>query len=351
MNFDDIFRLRSAESRSISAENPDGRRGGGAHATAETTLHQGSANAARELGPGWKVSPCTSIDAGDTFTMADIEGPGVVRHIWIATHFNRLRDLALEVYYDDHDEPAIRVPLGDFFCQSWGKEWHVQGIPVNVNSKGGMNSYWPMPFRKRIRFDVRNDGPKVADHFFYTVNYTLEDVADDAAYLCASWRRENPTVPGRDLVILDGVEGRGHYVGCFLAWQQNSNGWWGEGEVKVFLDGDGDHPTICGTGTEDYFGGAWGFNAGDYTAPFLGFATIVGENEQDRRPHGHVPLPHPDPIHFHESIRITCQQLGWRSEHRYLPLKDDIAATAWWYQQMPHSTPPQLPDANGREQV
>lgn len=351
MNFDDLFRLRHAESRSISAENPDGRRGGGGKATAETTLHADSARAARELGPGWKVSPFTTIDTGMTVTMADINGPGVVRHIWIATRTNMLRDLSLTVYYDDHDQPGIRVPLGDFFCQAWGKYWHVQSIPVNANSAGGMNSFWPMPFRKRIRFEVRNDGVQPCDLFAYTVDYTLEDVADDAAYLCASWRRENPTKPMRDLTILDGVAGRGHFVGCFLAWQQNSNGWWGEGEVKVFLDGDSDHPTICGTGTEDYFGGAWGFAAGDYSAPFLGFHTVTGKNGQPGARMGMYRFHVPDPIHFHESIRITCQQLGWRSEHRYLPLQDDVAATAWWYQQMPHSIPPELPDANGREQI
>ncbi len=351
MNLDTIFQIRNAQSRSISAENPDGARAGGGRATAETTLHPGSADAARELGQGWKVSPCASIPAGSVFTMARITGPGVVRHVWITVAPEFLRNLALEVYYDGASTPGISVPLGDFFCQAWGVRSAVLAIPVNVNSSGGMNSFWPMPFCSSIEMRVRNDGATDCEHFFYTVNYTLEEVADDAAYLQASWQRTNPLVPGTDLTIVGEATGRGHFVGCFLAWQQNSSGWWGEGEVKVFLDDDDEFPTICGTGTEDYFGGAWCFDDGDYSAPYMGFRSMIGTTATVGARMGMYRFHLPDPIHFATRLRVTCQGLGWRSGHRYHQVQDDVAATAWWYQQAPLSAVPELPDADSREQV
>jgi len=348
---DSIYHPREAESRSISAENPDGRRGGGARADGESTLMDRSWEAARDLGVGWKCSPCKPLEAGETFVFADIEGPGVIRHIWITTQQERLRNLSLRVYWDGADEPAICCPLGDFFCQAWNQYTQLDAIPINVNSRGGMNCYLPMPFRRHARLVVTNDGDEDVRAFFYTVNYTLEAVTDDACYLQASWRRENPTVPGRDLVIAEDIAGRGHFVGCFLAWQQNSQGWWGEGEVKMFTDDDGEYPTICGTGTEDYFGGAWGFGGGDYSAPYLGFWTVRGENRQVGARMGMYRFHLPDPIHFRERLKVTCQCLGWRSGHRFLQLQDDIAATAWWYQQWPMSPVPELPGPDDREQI
>ena len=197
---------------------------------------------------------------------------------------------------------------------------------------------------------VENDGPDDCEHFFYTVNYTLESVADDALYLHSSWRREHETQPGRDLIIADNVEGSGHYVGTFLAWQQNNHGWWGEGEVKMYIDDDTDHPTICGTGTEDYFLGAWGFSGGDYSAPYAGFQTMHGENAKTGarmtmyRFHVH------DPVFFKQRIRVTCQALGWRRGHRFHQLSDDVSATAWWYQSLPSAELPDVGDCDFREQ-
>jgi hypothetical protein len=345
-----LTRARNAESRSISAENPTGARGQGARATAETSLHPASVEAARDLGVGWKVSPAAKIDAGATFTMAEIEGPGVVRHIWLTTDAARLRDLVLRVYYDGQAAPAIAVPLGDFFCQAWGGGNQVNAIPVNVNSLRGMNCFWPMPFGKSVKMTVTNDGPDDCPHFYYTVNYTLEDVASDELYLHASWRRHR-TQPGHDFLIADIPEGRGHYVGTFLAWQQNSVGWWGEGEVKVFTDDDDQHPTICGTGTEDYFLGAWGFSkTGAYSAPFAGFDVLSGENAQVGARMTMYRFHIPDPIHFRKRLRMTCQALGWRRGHRYQQLSDDVSATAWWYQSLPSAPLPDVGDGDFREQ-
>lgn len=303
------------------------------------------------VGPGWKVSPCATVPAGETFEIASVEGPGVIRHIWIAHRKEHLRDLVLRVYYDGQAEPSIAVPVGDFFCQAWGGGNQVNGVLVNVNSSAGMNSFWPMPFRKHIRMTVENDSATSCEHFFYTVDYTLEDVAEDELHLHASWRRENPTEPGRDLLIADISQARGHYVGTFLAWQQNCAGWWGEGEVKMFIDDDGPHPTICGTGTEDYFLGAWCFAGGDYSAPYAGFATLHGENTSAGARMAMYRFHMPDPVFFRTGLRVTCQALGWRSNHRYLQLADDIAATAWWYQSLPTSPLPSVGTCNFREQI
>ncbi len=137
-------------------------------------------------------------------------------------------------------------------------------------------------------------------------------------------------------MILDGVQGVGHFVGTYMAWQQNSQGWWGEGEIKVFLDGDDEYPTLCGTGTEDYFGGAWGFGA-----PFLGYPFGQTDFKVGNR-HGVYRFHIMDPIRFQQDIRITMQAIGWRSEGRYLPLQDDIASVAYWYQSEPHTAFPTL---------
>ena len=222
-------------------------------------------------------------------------------------------------------------------------------IPINVNPSGAFNSYFPMPFRKRARITIENRAPAEVGGFFYAINYAETEVAKDDAYLHAQFRRTNPLPYKEDYIILDGVKGRGQYVGTYMAWQQNSQGWWGEGEIKVFLDGDGDFPTICGTGTEDYFGGAWCFGQ-TYSAPFLGYPLGTCDGKPGNR-HGLYRFHIMDPIRFREDLRVTMQAIGWRSEGRYLPLQDDIASVAYWYQAEPHAAFPQLGDRDALEVV
>ena len=136
---------------------------------------------------------------------------------------------------------------------------------------------------------------------------------------------------------MDGIQGRGHYVGTFMSWQQNNAGWWGEGEIKMFLDNDKQFPTICGTGTEDYFGGAWSFGA-NYSAPYLGFQNVARHARRRGRPDHPLPIPCPGPGLLQvRTCKATMQALGWRSEFRFLPLQDDIASVAYWYQTLPHA--------------
>ena len=343
-----LYQKRQAESRSLSAENFWAEKGKGGMATFETSLHPPSARNARDLGPGWKLSPCLEIPAGGSVTLMDHDGPGVIRHIWVTLDPKWYRDLILRVYWDGQSQPSIETPIGDFMCNSWNQRQDILAVPVNVNPSGGMNMYFPMPFRQHARIVVENDSPNDLGAFFYTINYTLEPVPQDTLYFHARWRRTNPVPYGEDYLLIDGVKGQGHYVGTFMSWQQNNAGWWGEGEIKMFIDGDDKYPTICGTGTEDYFGGAWAFQ-GQYSAPFLGFQTVSGENMKVGarmtlyRFHVH------DPIFFKSDLRVTIQAIGWRSETRFLPLQDDIASVVYWYQTLPTAPFPAFPPRDRRE--
>jgi hypothetical protein len=361
-----ITHLSNAQTRSITAENVYGEkgRGGMAEVSAEpqadvTRIGQkwdGPCNAARDLGRTWKVRPCIALPMQSTTTLMDVPGPGTIQHIWITFDPKGYRDLILRIYWDDETEPSVESPVGDFFCNGWKRRSNILALPINVNPSGAFNCYFPMPFRKRARITIENRAPAEQRGFFYTINYALGPVADTEAYFHAQFRRTNPLPYKEDYTILDGVKGRGHYVGTYMAWQQNSDGWWGEGEFKAFLDGDTDFPTICGTGTEDYFGGAWCFGA-NYSAPFLGYQDLTVQ-EQPGRPMGRIGNRHGmyrfhimDPIRFQKDLRVTMQAIGWRSEGRYLPLQDDIASVAYWYQAEPHATFPELSDRDSLEVI
>lgn len=347
----DVSRIVAGTTRSISAENPTGAKSGGAQAEPGNDPHTSAA--ARELGRGWKVRPCLKdLMPGQSHVLADVEGPGVIQHIWCTVLHGVQRWLALRVFYEGMEEPSIEVPLGDFFANGVDGSALVNSAMIAVNPKGGMNSYWPMPFRRRIRIEITNDGPEKINEFFYQVSYAQQSVADDAGYLHACWRRGLTTRKHPEHVILDGAadgaQGRGHYVGTYLVWNQLSNGWWGEGEIKMFIDGDpADAPTICGTGTEDYFGGAWGFvmdHASDmrpttYSTLYLGYPQAVYGATAPRGPivpvHGLYRWHVPDPIRFERELRVTMQALGWWPGGVYQPLTDDIASTALWYLDRP----------------
>ncbi len=349
-----------AETRSITAENPTGEKGGGAQATPGQDGH--CSDAAGKLGRGWKVRPCLlAIAPGQITTLADITGPGVVQHIWCTVQPELLRQISLRVFYDDQEHAAVETPLGDFFANGLDGLARVVSIPVAVNPRGGMNSYWPMPFRRRIRIEMRNDGDETIPAFFYQITYALKPIPDTAVFLHASWRRSTTVRDNPEHVILDNVAGRGHYIGTYIAWNQFSNGWWGEGEVKFFIDGDApDSPTICGTGTEDYFGGAWSFMRDDlddarpatFSGPYLGYPQALYESSITGGPqvpsHGLYRWHIPDPVCFKQDLRVTVQALGWWPNGQYQPLTDDIASVAYWYQALPSRPLKPLPPMDER---
>ena len=357
MSLGNLSRLSNAVTRSNSAENVSGEKGQGGKATTG-----GGSIAARELGQGWKISPCINVPARQTVTLADINGSGAIQHIWMTMDPALWRRLVLRFYWDGETYPSVEVPVGDFFCNGWGVRCNINSLPVAVNPAGGLNCYWEMPFRKQARITIENLSPDEAQDFFYQIDYTLTEVPVDRAYFHAQWRRSNPVKSKEVHTLLDNVRGQGQFVGTYLAWGVHHNGWWGEGEIKFYLDGDTDWPTICGTGTEDYFGGAWSFETPDgkigaYSTPFLGLPQIIqpdGMMKSQQR-FGLYRWHVMDPIRFRKDLRVTIQDLGFRSalegKGRFFPRQDDIASTAFWYQVEPHAEFPQLPGLDDLEVI
>ena len=355
----DLYRLQEGRSRAINQENPTGEKGRGGMA-------------ASALGPSRKGSPCIPLlRANETATLADIHGAGVIRHIWITvtdkTPAGRfvLRDLVLRMYWDGEEAPSVEAPLGDFFLNGFSSSYSVQALPIVVNPLRGMNCYLPMPFANGARITVENQHGGDIQGFFYQIDYTeLDRPPEDAGRLHAQWRRERLTELGRDYVLVDGIRGRGHYVGTFLALQTLERGWWGEGEMKFYLDGDECYPTICGTGAEDYFGGAWSFGGKDaqgrtlertFCTPFLGYPFYSRDDAYQNDfflsecpPMRALYRFHvPDPILFEHDLRVTLQQIG-ASERGLFERQDDVSSVAYWYQTEPHQAFPALPGADAR---
>ncbi len=367
MSLGNLSRLSKAETRSISAENPTGGKGqGGRHVDPNH-------GCSRDLGTGWKVRPCVGIKPGETLVLADVDGPGAIQQIWM-TPTGNYRFTILRFYWDGEKTPSVEVPVGDFFASAYTKFdtfAPLNSLPVCVNPGNAFNCYWEMPFRKHCKITMENIGFEPMT-IYYQINYTLTKVPADAAYFHAQFRRVNP-LPYKDIyTIIDGVRGQGHYVGTYMAWQLNNNGWWGEGEIKFYLDGDiparksvrdsvaeyggKSFPTICGTGTEDYFCGSYNFE-NKVTKQYQEFTTAYAGVPHVVRPDGcyqantrfslyrwHIM----DPVRFQKDLAVTIQSLGWRAGGRYLPNQDDMASVAFWYQAEPHAPFPVLP---GRDQL
>ena len=358
MNLGDLARLSRAQTRSISAENPTGEKGKGGMATQGT-----GAGCARDLGRGWKVSPSVVIQPGQTFTLADIKGPGAIQHMWLSGDVSQKgpvsRYYILRIYWDDQEQPSVECPLYDFFAVPWSYSGRgtmpsapfaqLTSLPIAVNPCFGVNCYWEMPFRKRCRITLENLDPKNGAFCYYQINYTLTDVPEDAAYLHAQFRRVNPLPKGEVYTILDGVKGWGHYVGVSMGWGINHNGWWGEGEVKFYIDGDGEFPTICGTGLEDYFGGAWDWEVDKqyqtYSTPFVGMHQVIKPDGLYSAQHRHAMYRWHimDPVRFEKDLRVTIQALGHNPLGGMQLGTHDICSVAYWYQTLPTAPFPKLP--------
>ena len=345
--------LSNAKTRSISAENMCGEKGRGA-----SSAHGAGEKCAEGLGVGWKVSPNVWIKPGDIFVLADIDGPGVIQSMWFGGDVGS--NFILRIYWDGQDTPSVESPITNFFGDGWQKEFGnvfggpffpLNSLPVCVNPNKGMNCFWPMPFRRHCKMTVENRSRRDYN-CYYQINYALTDVPDSAAYFHARFRRTNP-VPYKDVhVILDGVKGRGQYVGTTLFIGLNGAGnWWGEGEVKFYMDGDTDFPTICGTGTEDYVGGSFDWEVDGkyqpYSTPFMGMHKVIQSdglyNHQQRFSmyRWHIM----DPVRFESDIKVTIQDLGWAVlGEKYLPRQDDISSVAYWYQTLPTVPFPPLQD-------
>ncbi|WP_376787463.1 glycoside hydrolase family 172 protein [Bacteroides uniformis] len=350
-----LYRLSDAKTRSISPENFTGEKGKGGMADPKNEERNvaNARHAARDLGQGWKVNPFIIINPKETFTLAEIDESGCIQHIWM-TPTGNWRFSILRIYWDDEKEPSVECPVGDFFGMGWGEYAHLNSLAVCVNPGSAFNSYWQMPFRKKCKITMENlaDAPM---RLYYQIDYSLTEVPEDAAYFHAQFRRTNP-VPYKDVyTIVDGIKGKGHYVGTYMAWQVNNNRWWGEGEIKFFMDGDKQFPTICGTGTEDYFCGSYNFDRGgkyiEFSTPYAGLHQVIrpdGTYRANQR-FGMYRWHITDPIRFEKDLKVTIQDLGWRADRRYLAQRSDISSVAFWYQQEPHRTFPELPSKDDLE--
>ena len=328
-----LTQKKDIRSFSISPENFTGGKGQGGKAT----LEEGSAaRAARELGQGWKVSPYIIIGAGNTATLADLHGQGAIKHIWITDGAKRGRQLSLRIYFDGQTNPAVNVPLSDFFANADYREFHqITSLAICHNPYRAMNCYFEMPYFKGFRVEIENTGTTDAT-VYYQIDCEEKKLSPDTLYFHAQFRRINPLPYKEVYTILDDIKGNGVFVGTYMHWGVKSKGWWGEGEIKFYIDGDTDFPTICGTGTEDYFCGACCFEVNgkyvEYTTPYAGFSVCGTDDLYKSQQYFDLYRWHiTDPIYFKEDLRVTIQALGWRSEGRYLPLQDDISSVAYWY--------------------
>jgi D-arabinan exo alpha-(1,3)/(1,5)-arabinofuranosidase (non-reducing end) len=307
----------SLDCRAATPENPTGARGAGGAA----------------LG-GRKGSPSVPLAPGERVVLADIEGPGTIRHIWM-TFFQAppetMRGLWMEVYYDDADEPSISVPCLDFFGLPHGRPVAFTSALAVAQQGRGFNSYVPMPFARRVRFEVTNGSEELND-LYYQLDYTLGPVAP--SYLHVPFRRESPTTLKRDFTIVDGLRGPGRFLGTVVGVRTIGEGeWYGEGEVKIYRDGDDELPTICGTGLEDYIGSAW--ELGPHDGPYAGAPLDVREAGAETPDFvGFYRWHLPDPVMFTSDLRVTIQQIGFtafeeRDEFERFAARNEAAGRGW----------------------
>lgn len=329
----------SIASRAITWENRTGDKGAGGKEGAN-------------LGPTRKGSPCIrGIKPGETATLMDIDGCGVIRHIWITPSERKpagLRNLILRMYWDNSSVPSVEVPLGDFFGTAHGRAVETNSYYVSVPRGAGFNCFFPMPFATHAKITIENDMPvaKPLSHFFYQIDYELHRaLPPNTGRFHAQFRRQNPTVLKQDYVVLDGVEGPGMFIGCVIGVRSLSPGWWGEGEMKFYIDGDTDYPTICGTGSEDYFCAAWGM--GLYQMDYHG-CTLNHTDEQFKQPLVSMYRWHArDPVRFNHDLKAAIQQIGWGKEGLF-ERSDDWCSVAYWYQLKPIAKMPPFPDRQAR---
>lgn len=342
--------LGVGHTRSITAENPTGEKGKGGMAIPNPSEPRpaAGARAADELGQGWKVRPFLRVNAGETAVLMDARGSGVIQQMWLVENIeaqNMKRGMVLRFYWDDETTPSVECPALEFFAVGHGRVGHVNSLPVLVNPRNAMSCFWPMPFRKRARVTLTNETGQDNVLVAYQITYVQTRVPKSVGTFHAQFRQAK-TGEQNPYVILDGVQGQGRYVGTFLAWTQMEPGWFGEGEVKFYIDGDGKFPTICGTGTEDYFLGSFGFPQ-PYSTAYAG--TVLSANENLAPPqHWSVYRWHvQDPVNFEHDLRVTIQAIGWGPKYRLLK-KDRISSVAYWYQAEPHVRFPALPPLQER---
>jgi len=315
-------------SRSISFENPTGAPGEGG-------------KAASNLGPGRKGAPAREIKPGETVLLCDVKGPGTLRHIWMTTSGEPTiqRECVIRAYWDGQEHPSLECPIGDLFGFAHGKIMSYESAVHSCGPTGGRNLWLPMPFTRQARLTFTNEGKKPVT-LFYQVTYTLADQHPrDVGRLHVLFRRENPTMEKSDFELLPRRAQKGRFIGSVIGIRNlHPDQWWGEGEIKVCMDGDKEWPTIVGTGSEDYVGLAWGIQQ----APFLFNGCSLNEKNFVSMYRWHLP----DPIAWEREARITIQQIAWKDGLK--ETQDDWSCATFWYEPVPSAPLPTLPDVNAR---
>ena len=332
---------------SFSAENKTGAKGAGG--MAEDGL---MADMAKNLGKGWKVSPGILLKAGESAELARMNAGGAVTHIWLTGYDIVFRQHIIRFFWDDCPVPSIECPLGDFFAAADPDDLPPYASLLScLNPKNALVSYWEMPFKKGCRITLENMSGKDSK-VFYQITCIERPVAAYEGYLHAQFRRDNPVRNGI-YTVLDTVRGKGQYVGTYFFMTVNCDDWWGEGEFKFYLDGDRDYPSICGTGLEDYFCGSDGYtrdgvNYMGYATPCTGFMPMPVRCFFPKKQFSMYRWHVTDPVCFRNELRLTVQDLGWKSPDRtqgYKILENDISSTAFWYQNDPAGSREPLPAA------
>jgi len=347
-----IYMQSGVTTRQISAENPTGEKNGGCKwepdASDPNLKHSGMA---KKLGKGWKVRPFISIPKSDTAILADIAGPGCINQIFLTSDIPCYSALLLRIYWDGEETPSVECPMGALFAMGLDNAPQtVSSAMVTVAPARGMNAYWQMPFRKRAYITLTNESGIDANIVAYRVLYKLHDIPEEAAYFHAQYRRTMVAEDYPEHIILDGVKGRGLYVGTYLAYNVFVNGWWGEGEVRFWLDGD-EYPSMADNGTEDYFGGAWCFydhtsKEQVFSSPYLGMPLAKWDSQYGPRKFSLYRWHILDSIGFSDDIKVAAQSLGWYppgvEPGLYRPIPMDIMSVAYWYQTEPHVIFPEI---------
>lgn len=353
----DLYNLKTGlETRSISFENPTGEPG------------QGGQAADPALGVGRKGSPSKAIKPHQEVILCDIRNSGTIRHIWMAGDFSvngwvkdpsrrkLLRSTIIRAYWDGQQTPSIECPLGDFMGLAHSRVTSYQSAVHSVGECGALNFWLPMPFRKSARITITNES-EVEFWFYYQIDYTIHDKhPKDLGRLHVCFRRENPTTPGQDFELLPKRTGKGRFIGAVIGVRTLHTGWWGEGEIKIYKDGDTRFPTICGTGSEDWVGLSYGVQQ----TPFLYHGCNLNFKSDSVIKVKDIPSNQvvdynreyismyrwhiPDPVYWKKECRITMQQIGCCLYER----DDDWSTATFWYEPVPSTPLPKLPSVEER---
>lgn len=353
----DLYNLNTKmESRSICFENPTGEPG------------QGGKAAHPQMGVGRKGAPSKRLKPHEEVTLCDIKSSGTIRHIWMAGDFSvngfvkdttqrkLMRSTVIRAYWDGQDYPSIECPLGDFMGLAHSKVTSYASAVHTVGECAALNFWLPMPFRKSARITLTNES-EAEFTLYYQMDYTINDKHQkDVGRLHVCFRRENPTTLKKDFEILPKRTGKGRFIGAVIGVRALYPGWWGEGEIKMYMDGDKEFPTICGTGSEDWVGLSWGIQ--QTTFPYHGcnlnyksnvvtrVKDYVTKEEKDmNREYVSMYRWHlPDPIYWKKECRITMQQIACCIYER----EDDWSTATFWYESVPSAPLPAIPSVEER---